>query len=359
MNNKIAMIGAGSWATALAVSLSGAYDHIYIWARREEQAEEINEQRSNDRYLPEITIPRGITAFNSLSQVLSGAGTVVFGVPANAFRETLQAARPYIEKNTLVINTAKGLEEETRLRLSEVFIKEMGDETKDRYVVLSGPSHAEEVARGVPTAVVVASTSLHSAQAAQDIFMNNLLRVYTNPDVTGVELGGALKNIVALGTGISGGLGYGDNTTAALITRGLAEIARLGKLLGANPLTFTGLAGVGDLMVTCTSKHSRNRRAGMEIGKGSTLAAALEKVNMVVEGVRTTRAVYKLAQEINVEMPITEQMYQVLFENLDPRTAVSNLMGRGKRHEVEEIARWNAENRKWKVGKTTGKPAKP
>lgn len=338
MSNKITIIGAGSWATALAISLSRNHPEIHIWARRKEQVLEINEQKRNNHYLPGVVLPPSIIASDSLQQVLAGAQTVIFSVPSHAFRGMLQAAGPYIEEEALIINTAKGLEEETQLRLSEVFIGEMGKENEARYVVLSGPSHAEEVARNIPTAVVVASSCLESAQKVQDIFMDNHLRVYTNPDVTGVELGGALKNIIALGTGIADGLNYGDNTTAALITRGLAEIARLGIHSGANPLTFTGLAGVGDLMVTCTSKHSRNRRAGREIGRGSTLEEALKKVNMVVEGVRTTRAALKLARKLNVEMPITEQMHKVLFEGLSPRTAVANLMSRGRKHEVEEVA---------------------
>lgn len=338
MNDKIAIIGAGSWATALALTLARRYSEIYMWARRKDLVQEINEEKKNTRYLPGITLPSQIIASEALEQVLSGAKTVIFGVPSHAFREVLRKARPLIEPEAIIINTAKGLEEETQLRLSEIFIEEMGEENRYRYVVLSGPSHAEEVARNIPTAVVVASSYLESAQKAQDIFMDRYLRVYTNPDVIGVELGGALKNVIALGTGIADGLAYGDNTTAALITRGLAEIARLGINLGASPLTFIGLAGVGDLMVTCTSKHSRNRRAGREIGKGSTLEEALEKVNMVVEGVRTTKAAVKLARKLSVEMPITEQMYNVLFKGLAPRTAVNNLMTRGRRHEMEEVA---------------------
>lgn len=336
--SKIAIVGAGSWATALAIALSRHHSNIHLWARRKDQVREINEERKNSRYLPGVTLPEQIIASNFLDDVLSGAEIVVFGVPSHAFREILQISRPYIERAAIIINVAKGLEEDTLMRLSEVFKEEMGEENAHRYVILSGPSHAEEVARNIPTAVVVASSSLESAQKAQDIFMDPYLRVYTNPDVIGVELGGALKNIIALGAGIIDGLEFGDNTTAALITRGLAEIARLGISMGANPLTFIGLAGVGDLMVTCTSKHSRNRRAGREIGKGSTLREALDKVNMVVEGVRTTKAAFHLSRKLNVEMPITEQMYNVLFKGLSPRTAVINLMTRGRRHEMEEVA---------------------
>lgn len=347
MARKIAFLGAGSWATALAVTLARRYDTIFMWARGTKLVEEINRERKNDRYLPGIEIPPQIKAANSIDEVLQGARAVVFGVPSHSFREVLRLAKPYLEDDALIINTAKGLEENTLLRLSQVFVKEMGAANEDRYVVLSGPSHAEEVARKIPTAVVVASSSLSAAQAAQDIFMDDYLRVYTNPDVTGVELGGALKNIIALGAGIIDGLNFGDNTIAALITRGLAELVRLGVKLGANPLTFVGLAGVGDLMVTCTSKHSRNRRAGKEIGSGRTLEEALVAVDMVVEGVRTTKAAMQLARKNNVEMPITEQMYNVLFEGLSPRVAVMNLMNRGKRHEIEEVAEANL---RWWLG---------
>ncbi len=337
MANKIAVLGAGSWATAIAVTLARRHKTIYMWARRKDQVQEINEYKKNSRYLPGVSLPEQIIASESMEEAISGAKAVVFGVPSHSFRTVLQKAKKILEPQAIIINVAKGLEENTQLRLSEVFKEEMGKEGVSRYVVLSGPSHAEEVARNIPTALVVASSDIESAQKAQQIFMDEHLRVYTNPDVIGVEVGGALKNIIALGTGIADGLGYGDNTSAALVTRGLAEITRLGINLGANPLTFIGLAGVGDLMVTCSSNHSRNRRAGTAIGKGYTLQEALDKVDMVVEGVRTTKAALKLAQRLNVEMPITEQMYNVLFKNLSPRAAVSNLMSRGKRHEMEEV----------------------
>lgn len=341
MFNKIAIVGAGSWATALSLTLARHHPNIQIWARREEQAWEINELGENRRYLAGIKLPGNIKASTELEEVLSGAGTVLFGVPSHAFREVLRLSKPLLSTSTLVINTAKGLEEDTLMRLSEVFRQEMGEQYVDSYVILSGPSHAEEVALKIPTAVVVASSSIKSAQTAQDIFMDRYLRVYTNPDVTGIELGGALKNVIALGSGIADGLQFGDNTIAALITRGLAEIARLGIKMGSNPLTFTGLAGVGDLIVTCTSKHSRNRRAGREIGQGKSVEEALRSVNMVVEGVRTTRVATALAKKHKVEMPITEQMYKVLFEDLSPRVAVTNLLNRGKRHEMEDLVDFN------------------
>jgi glycerol-3-phosphate dehydrogenase (NAD(P)+) len=237
------------------------------------------------------------------------------------------------------VNVAKGLEETTLLRLSEVFAAEAGREALARYAVLSGPSHAEEVGRGQPTAVVSASRSAETAEFVQDLFMASFFRVYTNHDVVGVELGGALKNIIALGTGICEGIGFGDNTKAALMTRGLAEITRLGVRLGADPLTFAGLTGLGDLIVTCTSMHSRNRRAGIEIGRGKSLEEALEAVGMVVEGVKTARAAYTLAQALGVRMPIAVETYRVLFEGLSPVEAAKNLLGRARTHEIEEVCR--------------------
>lgn len=334
---KVAMVGAGSWATALAQVLAQNNNAVFLWARREELAQLIN-KGENKRYLPGIQLHSNISADTDLERVLQGAEVVVFSAPSHSFRELLQKSLPYLKKETQIINVAKGLEESTLLRLSEVFASEAGDEALERYTVLSGPSHAEEVGRNIPTALVAASREIKTAEYVQDLFMSQDFRVYTNPDVVGVELGGALKNIIALGTGIADGLGYGDNTKAAMMTRGLAEITRLGYSMGANLLTFAGLAGVGDLIVTCTSMHSRNRRCGMEIGRGKTLEEAVESVQMVVEGVRTTKVAYELAKRQGVEMPITDQTYKVLFENLSPREAVLNLMGRGRKEESEEIS---------------------
>lgn len=334
--SKIAMIGAGSWATALAQVLAQKGHNAVLWARRPELAELIK-GGENSRYLPGISLHPGISADTDLEKVLYQAEAVVFGVPSHSFRDLLKKSLPLIQPGAHIINVAKGLEESTLLRLSQVFSEEAGEAGLDRYTVLSGPSHAEEVGRNIPTAVVVASRKLTTAEYVQDLFMSQGFRVYTNPDVAGVELGGALKNIIALGTGIADGLGYGDNTKAAMMTRGLAEITRLGFSMGADILTFAGLAGVGDLIVTCTSMHSRNRRCGIEIGRGKTLEEAVESVKMVVEGVRTTRVAWHLAKQQGVEMPITEQIYQVLFEKCSPRTGVLHLMGRGKKLEVEEI----------------------
>ncbi|RKO66861.1 NAD(P)H-dependent glycerol-3-phosphate dehydrogenase [Desulfofundulus salinus] len=338
VKQKVAILGAGSWATALAVLLAGKGIPVDMWSRRAGLAAQINAEGQNSRYLPGVSLPPNVRVTPDLPAVVKNARAVIFSVPSHAFREVLRASLPHLPARALLINAAKGIEEDSLLTLSRVFAAEAGEEETNRYVVLSGPSHAEEVGRGIPTAVVVAGRDMAAAEAAQDLFMTGNFRVYTNPDVAGVELGGALKNIIALGTGIADGLGFGDNTKAALMTRGLAEITRLGLAMGANPLTFAGLAGVGDLIVTCTSMHSRNRRAGIEIGRGKSLSEAVASVQMVVEGVRTTRAAYRLAARYQVEMPITEQMYRVLFEGLPPREAVVNLMSRGRRREMEEVA---------------------
>ncbi len=345
MSSKVAVLGAGSWATALSVLLGKKGLPVQMWARREELAGEINFGRENKKYLPGVAMPETVNVSTDIALTMKNAEFIVMGVPSHAFRETLQLIRPLITGREIVVNTAKGLEEGTLHRLSEVFAGEMPVEMKERFVILTGPSHAEEVGRDIPTAVVVAGIRRTAVEAVQDLFMTPRFRVYTNPDVTGVETGGALKNIIAICTGISDGLGFGDNAKAALITRGLAEISRLGVFLGGNPLTFAGLAGVGDLVVTCTSMHSRNRRAGMEIGKGKTVANAIDSIQMVVEGFRTTRAAYQLALKNGVRMPITEQAYRVLFEGLSPLEAVTNLMMRGKTHELEEVV--EAEYKDW------------
>lgn len=334
---QIAVIGGGGWGTALACLLAGKGYSVRLWARRPEHAVALNTTRENARYLPGVRIPENVTATASLAQALDGVTVAVFAVPSHAFREVLKAALPDIPPATCIVNAAKGIEETTLLRLSEVYAAEAGPKARDRYAVLSGPSHAEEVGRGQPTAIVSASQNARTAEFVQELFMAPFFRVYTNDDVVGVELGGALKNIIALSAGICEGIGFGDNAKAALMTRGLAEITRLGLRLGANPLTFAGLAGLGDLIVTCTSMHSRNRRAGIKIGQGKSLKETLAAVGMVVEGVRTTRAAYSLARNLNVQMPITTETHRVLFEGLAPLDAAKNLMGRARTREIEEV----------------------
>ena len=329
---KIAVYGAGSWGTALAVLLAKFGHEVALVGRNPEEMENMKRSRVNVRYLPGIVIPDTLKLTTDFANL--GAEAVIFSIPSHGVREAARLAKPYLQQGTIVINTAKGLEEGTQLRLSQVIAEELPNVP---IAVLSGPSHAEEVGRDMPTTVVVAS-ELSIAEKVQDLMMTPGFRVYTNPDVIGVELGGALKNVIALCTGIADGLGFGDNTKAALMTRGLAEIARLGVVLGGNPLTFAGLSGVGDLIVTCTSLHSRNRRAGVALGQGKPLDQVLKEVGMVVEGVRTTRVAYELGRKEGISMPIIEKAYEVLFERKDPKVAVAELMVRGKRHELEEVA---------------------
>lgn len=337
--NKTAVIGAGSWGTALSIVLADNGHEVTLWSRNAAVSEEINLQHTNRKYLPEVELPKVIRSTTSLHEAVNDKDMIMLVVPSHAMRETVRQIAKDLKPGTLIIHATKGLETDSLKRMSEVLREELPDFLHDRIVVLSGPSHAEEVSRRSPTTVVVASTDNRSAEEAQDRLINSRFRVYTNPDVIGVELGGSLKNIIALGAGLSDGLGFGDNAKAALITRGLAEIGRLGVHLGANPLTFAGLAGVGDLVVTCTSQHSRNWRAGYMLGTGKTLDQVMESMEMVVEGIRTTKAAYKLAGKEQVEMPITEQLHQVLFNGKSPKDAVEDLMGRDKNHEVEDVVK--------------------
>lgn len=335
---KIAVIGAGSWGTALALVLADNGHEVRLWGHKPEQIEEINKLHTNRKYLPEVTLPAGILGFSSLEEALSMVETIVLAVPTKAIREVLQKILLVCQTPLTIVHVSKGIEPDSLLRISEVIEQEMPQNRLKDVVVLSGPSHAEEVSLRQPTTVTVSSKNIEAAERVQDLFMNSNLRVYTNPDIIGVEIGGALKNIIALAAGITDGLGYGDNAKAALITRGLAEIARLGAKMGANPLTFSGLTGIGDLIVTCTSVHSRNWRAGNLIGKGQDLSAVLENMGMVVEGVRTTKAAYQLAKKYQVQMPITEALYHVLFNQARPKDEVDSLMSRVKTHEMEDLA---------------------
>ncbi|MEK4798984.1 NAD(P)H-dependent glycerol-3-phosphate dehydrogenase [Thermoactinomyces sp. FSL K6-2592] len=337
MKQRIAVLGAGSWGSALASVLVENGHDVKIWARRDEQANEINQSHTNEKYLPGVKLPESLFASPSLAECLKGRDIVVFVVPSHTMREVAGKVKPYLPPDALVVHATKGFELDSWKRMSEVLLEELGESFRDRLVVLSGPSHAEEVIRKCPTTVVVASSGLPAAEKVQTLFMNHYFRVYTNPDVVGVEVGGALKNVIALASGLAEGLQFGDNAKAALMTRGLAEIARLGSAMGAEPITFAGLAGVGDLFVTCTSKHSRNFRAGNMLSQGKKLDEVLKEMGMVVEGVKTTRAAHALKKRYNVEMPINEQLYLVLFENKEPRQAVKELMERGRTKELEEI----------------------
>jgi glycerol-3-phosphate dehydrogenase (NAD(P)+) len=343
---KSAVLVAGSWGTALASVLADNGHDVWLWTRDQEQANEINTLHTNKRYLKQGSLSPSIRSTTNLEEAVQGAAAVVMVAPSAAVREVAGRLRSVLQPDTILIHATKGFETDSLKRMTDVIAEELPDYDPDRIVVLSGPSHAEEVIIRCPTTVVVASKNEVAAEAAQDLFMNSYFRVYTNPDVTGVEISGALKNIIALGAGMNDGLSFGDNARAALMTRGLAEIGRLGIAMGANPLTFAGLAGFGDLVVTCTSKHSRNWRAGYMLGQGKPLPEVLDQMGMVVEGVKTTKAAYVLARRYNVQMPITDAIYQVLFEGKAPKQAVEDLMGRVRTHEIEEVAQSAAIN--WK-----------
>lgn len=334
---KIAIIGAGSWGTALAIVLSDNGHVVRLWGHNPEQINEINTLHTNRKYLPDIILQSSIVGFSSLEEVLDGIEIIVLAVPTKAIREVLGKIKKNQKNALTIVHVSKGIEPDSLLRISEIIEEEMPAELIQSIVVLSGPSHAEEVSLRQPTTVTVSSKQMQEAERIQDLFINHNFRVYTNPDIIGVEIGGALKNIIALAAGITDGLGYGDNAKAALMTRGLAEISRLGTKMGASPLTFSGLTGIGDLIVTCTSVHSRNWRAGNLLGKGKSLQEVLDNMGMVVEGVRTTKAAYQLAEKFNVSMPITNALYNVLFNNISVKDAVDALMARGKTHEMEDL----------------------
>lgn len=331
MKQRIGILGGGSWGTALAIQLSKNNHDVEIWLRNEEAVSEIKKTRINNKYLPGIVIPDEIKLTNDISKVIENKNIIVLAVPTQVIRSTLENIKQYIKNDQIIVNVAKGIENNTLQRISEI-VKEILPEVE--YSILSGPSHAEEVAKNIPTTVIAAANKKEVAEYIQEIFMTPSFRVYTNPDVIGVELGGALKNVVALGAGISDGLKYGDNTKAALMNRGIIEISRLGETMGANKLTFTGLSGIGDLIVTCTSMHSRNRRAGIKIGEGYTVDESIKSVGMVVEGIKTSKSAYQLAKKYNVSMPIVEELYGVLYEGKDARTSVMDLMLRDKTDEL-------------------------
>jgi glycerol-3-phosphate dehydrogenase (NAD(P)+) len=325
---SIAILGAGSWGSALGHVLARNGHRPTLWAHDPEVAVTIRETGHNDRYLPGIALHAELAVTADLAGSLEGADVVVCATPSHAVRELLEAARDEFPPGVLFISGSKGIETATGSRMSEVVGAVLGEQVAGELVVLSGPSFALELARGLPTAVAAASRSRGSAAACQELFQNDHFRIYTGRDVVGTELGGALKNVMALAAGISDGLELGANARAALLTRGLAEIVRLAVGLGAEEHTLSGLAGVGDLILTCTGDLSRNRRAGLAIGRGSSLQAALEEVRMVVEGVPTTRAAHALALRHGVEMPIVRAVYSILFEDVGPREALAELMAR-------------------------------
>lgn len=332
---KVAVLGAGSWGTALGLVLAQKEVNVSLWSWQQAQTDEIIKTKKNEKYLPGVELPDNIQATSDIKACIDGAEIVLIAVPSQAVRETLKNCSKDIKKEQVIVNVSKGIEMTTLKRISEV-VEEFLPENK--FVALSGPSHAEEVSRKIPTTLVSASTDREAAELIQDTFTTENLRIYTNPDLIGVEVGGALKNIIALGAGISDGLGFGDNAKAALMTRGIHEIARLGLKMGAKLETFSGLSGIGDLIVTCTSMHSRNRRCGIMIGEGMSTDDAIEKVGMVVEGIYTIKSAYGLSEKYDVEMPIAEQLYKVIYEDYNARESVSNLMLRRMKHETEEAA---------------------
>lgn len=323
---KVAVIGAGSWGTAIAWVLDGKGHEVKIWAREPEIAESINEAGRNMSYLSAVQLSDRVSASSDFEQVLEGVDSVVMVTPSIGVRSTAEAMAPYLGPNTPVVILSKGVEEATSYLMTDILEEVFGNPA--RLAALSGPNHAEEVSKGVPSATVIASSSEEVASYFQELFSTDFFRCYVNDDVTGVEMCGAGKNIIAIACGICDGMGLGDNTKATVMTRGLAELARLGEAVGANPRTYMGLAGMGDLIVTCTSKHSRNRSCGEFIGKGGTLDEYLAGTNMVVEGAVACRSLRKLAREKGVDVPITEVVYDVLYGSLKPEESIDILMGR-------------------------------
>lgn len=333
MKRKIGILGAGSWGTALGMVLSENQHDVKIWSRHEDQVIEMNTQHTNERYLKNIDLPDSIEATSNLKAIVQESDTLLFVLPTKATRQVAQEVASYMDKKMYIIHATKGLEQTTYNRISEILTDELPKKYVKGLSVLSGPSHAEEVAVGDLTAITSASLDEAAASDTQNLFINHYFRVYTNEDIVGVELGGALKNIIALGVGILAGLKYGDNAKAALLTRGLWEVSRLGVAGGADVQTFMGLSGVGDLVVTATSEHSRNYRAGYQLAQGKSLQEVEREMGMVIEGVLTTKSAYELSDKNGIEMPITTALYQVLYEQANIEEVIETLMTREKKNE--------------------------
>lgn len=332
---KVTVIGAGSFGTALAIVLARADNDVNLWARESEVAYGINNHHRNPAYVSDVTLPDSIECYTDLAKCVTDRDMVVFATPSHAMREVAGMVKPYLSGDEMVVNVAKGIENDTYMTMSQVLSEVLeGKIVEDHIGVLSGPSHAEEVSKFKPTTVVATAFSKRTAGIIQETFMTPMFRIYLNYDITGVEIGGSVKNIMAIAAGITDGAQLGDNSKAALITRGLHEMKRLGMQLGASQDTFSGLAGMGDLVVTCTSEHSRNRYVGYNIGQGKKLKEVISSMNMVAEGVRTTKSVFEWSNELKIDMPITTAVYRVLFEDEDPKDVLYDLMTRNPKEEV-------------------------
>lgn len=327
---SVGVIGAGSWGTALALLLHKNGHQVTVWSIHEEEVKMLSEKREHETKLPGVKIPPDMFFTADMEEAVKGKNFIVLAVPSPHTRNTARNMCPYIKDGQIIVDVAKGIEESTLMTLSQQIEQEI---PQADVAVLSGPSHAEEVGRGLPTTVVIGAKTKKTAEYLQSMFMNEVFRVYISPDILGMELGGSLKNVIALAAGIADGMGYGDNTKAALITRGIAEIARLGVRMGGAVESFTGLTGIGDLIVTCASVHSRNRKAGYLMGQGKTMQEAMDEVKMVVEGVYSTKAAVKLGEKYGVSLPIINKVNEVLFEGKNPRDAVNELMLRDSKAE--------------------------
>lgn len=331
---RIAVLGAGSWGTALAIILANNQHHVALWSHKQEYTDDILSKRENPSFLPGITIPPGVNATSDLAAAVDGCDMIVAAVPSQFLRSVIMRLRVLPYDKLFIVNVAKGIENVTLMTMSEMLRDTLHSIPPGSIATLSGPSHAEEVSRKIPTTVVAASTSLETAKIVQKTFMTPYFRVYASTDLKGVELGGSLKNVIAIAAGIVDGANLGDNTKAALMTRGIAEITRIGVALGAHVQTFAGLSGIGDLMVTCMSRHSRNRHVGVEIGKGRKLDEILAEMVMIAEGVETTRSANALAKKVGVEVPICAEVFKMLFEGKDPKQSTYDLMTRDAKGEM-------------------------
>lgn len=331
---KAGVIGSGSWGTALARVLSKNGHEVTLWSRREEESRMLREERENKSKLPGVKLPDDILCTTDLEQTVEGKDILVLATASPSIRSMAKKMAPYVADGQIIVDVSKGIEDSTLMILTDVIEQEI---PQCQATVLSGPSHAEEVGRDIPTTVVAGAKDRETAEYIQNLFMNKVFRVYTSPDMFGIELGGALKNVIALAAGAADGLGCGDNTKAALITRGIAEMSRLGVAMGGHIETFNGLTGIGDLIVTCASMHSRNRRAGILIGQGKTMQEAMDEVKMVVEGVNSAKAAKTLAEKYGIDMPIVQEVNQVLFEDKPAREALADLMLRDKKIEHPEL----------------------